>query len=242
MHAAGCAYAWETLVVDRRIVGKVTGADGFPAANIRVELVPTRPTEQNQLPFPIAETATGSNGEYELRNIRSGEYYLGINLAHTPSKDIPYTRYFYPGTEDPSHAGIIFIEEGPGAATYQFPIPAPQRQRPVTGLVGWPDGRPAENVGILLEDIRWPWRTSVILTTTDSKAHFEISVFDGTAYRIHAVTICRRTNESFSAEPMPLSPETDVSKPLVLVLTRKGNSAAELSGKGLDRWRAGLGL
>jgi hypothetical protein len=186
-----------------------------------VELVPTRPTEQNQLPFPIAETATGSNGEYELRNIRSGEYYLGINLAHTPSKDMPYTRYFYPGTEDPSHAGIIFIEEGPGAATYQFPIPAPQKQRPVTGLVDWPDGRPAENVGILLEDIRWPWRTSVILTTTDSKGHFEISVFDGTAYRIHAVTMGRRTNESFSAEPMPLGPETDVSKPLLLASRAK---------------------
>ena len=242
VHAAGCAYAWVTLVVDRRIVGKVTGADGFPAANIRVELVPTRPTEQNQLPFAVAETTTGSDGTYELRNIRSGEYYLGINPARTPSKDMPYTRYFYPGTEDPSHAGVVFVEEEPGTATYQFPIPAPQKQRSVAGFVYWPDGRPAEKVGILLEDIRWPWQTNVILTTTDSKGHFEISAFDRTSYRIHAVTMGRFTNETVSAEPMPLGPGTDLSKPLQLILTRKGHSAAELAGKGLERWRAGIGL
>jgi 5-hydroxyisourate hydrolase-like protein (transthyretin family) len=229
-------------VVDRRIVGKLTGADGFPAANIRVELVPTRPTEQNQLPFAIAETTTGSDGTYELRNIKSGEYYLGINPARTPSKDMPYTRYFYPGTEDPSHAGVVFVEEEPGTATYQFPIPAPQKQRSVAGFVHWPDGRPAEKVGILLEDIRWPWQTNVILTTTDSNGHFEISAFDRTAYRIHAVTMGRFTNETVSAEPMPLGPGTDLSKPLQLILTRKGHSAAELAGKGLERWRAGSGL
>src|SRR6516165_12498047 len=89
-----CAYAWETLVVDRRIAGKVTGADGLGAANIQVELVPRRPTQQNQLPFPVAETRTGGDGTYTLKDIRPGEYYLGINLAHTPSKDMPYTRYF----------------------------------------------------------------------------------------------------------------------------------------------------
>jgi hypothetical protein len=171
-----------------------------------------------------------------------GEYYLGINLARTPSKEVPYTRYFYPGTEDTSHAGIVFIEEEPGAATYQFPIPAPQKPRPVAGFVYWPDGRPAEKIGILLEDIRWPWQTNSILTTTDSKGHFEISAFDGTAYRIHAVTMGRFNNEIVSAEPMPLGPGTDLNKPLQLILTRKGHSAAELTGKGLERWRGGLGL
>jgi hypothetical protein len=242
VHAGGCAYAWETLVVDRRLVGKVIGADGFPAANIRVELVPMRPTEQNQLPFPIAETTTGSDGAYELRNIRSGEYYLGINLARTPSKEMPYTRYFYPGTEDPSHAGVVFVEEEPGVSTYQFSLPAPQKERQVAGFVYWPDGQPAEKVGIFLEDIRWQWRTNAILATTDAKGHFEISAFDRTAYRIHAVTMGRVTNETVSAEPMPLDPGTDLSKPLQLILTRKGHSATELTGKGLERWHAGLGL
>ena len=242
VRAGGCAYAWESLVVDRRIVGRVTGADGLPAANIQVELLPRRPTQQNQLPFPVTETRTGGDGTYALRDIRPGEYYLGINLTRTPSKDMPYTRYFFPGTGDPSLAGIAIVEQGPGSANYDFMIPAPQKQRSIEGVVYWPDGRPAERVGILLEDVRWPWQTSVISATTDQKGHFEISAFDGTAYRIHAVTMARFTNESVSAEPIPLGPGTDLSKPLQLILIRKGNSAAELVGKGLERWRAGLGL
>ena len=142
---------------------------------------------------------------------------------------MPYARYFYPGTEDPSHAGVIIVEQGPGTATYRFPIPAPQKQRVVEGFVYWPD-------------VRWPWQTNVISTTTDPKGQFEISAFNGTAYRIHAVTMARTINESVSAEPLALSPGTDLSKPLHLILTRKGHSAAELIGKGLERWRAGLGF
>src|ERR1700675_3573671 len=65
---------------------------------------------------------------------------------------------------------------------------------------------------------------------TDSKGHFEISAFDGTAYRIHAVTMGRFNNETVSAELMPLGPGTDLSKPPQLILTRKGHSAAELIG------------
>jgi len=240
--AGGCAYARETLVVDRRIVGKVTGADGLPAANIQVELIPTRPTEQNQLPFPVTETRTAGDGTYALQDIRPGQYYLGINLARTPSQDMPYTRYFFPGTEDPSRAGIAIVEPGPGSRTYDFMIPAAQKQRSIEGVVYWPDGRPAERVNIMLEDVRWPWQTSVVSAATDQNGHFEISVFDGTAYRVHAVTMARSTNESVSAEPIPLGPGTDLSKPLQLILVRKGHSAAELIGKGLERWRSGLGL
>jgi hypothetical protein len=99
-----------------------------------------------------------------------------------------------------------------------------------------------EKVQIMIEDIRWPWQTSVVAAITDATGHFEIRVFEGTAYRIHVVTMAQFTNQSLSAEPFPLGPGADLSEPLRLVLTRKGHSAAELTGKGLERWRAGLGL
>jgi hypothetical protein len=50
------------------------------------------PEHVNQLPFPVADTRTAADGSYELRNLRPGEYYLGINLVRTPSADMPYTR------------------------------------------------------------------------------------------------------------------------------------------------------
>jgi hypothetical protein len=241
VHAGGCGYAWERLVVDHRIAGKVAGANGLPAANIQVELVPRRPTQQNQLPFPVAETRTAADGSYELRNLRPGEYYLGINLAHTASADMPYTRYFYPGAEDPAQAALVMVGENAGTVIHDFPIPAPLKQQRVEGFVYGPDLRPVEKVQIMIEDIRWPWQTSVVAAITDATGHFEIRVFEGTAYRIHAVTMAQFTNQSLSAEPFPLGPGADLSEPLRLVLTRKGHSAAELTGKGLERWRAGLG-
>jgi hypothetical protein len=242
VHAGGCGYASALLAIDRRITGKLTGADGLPAANVQVELVPTRPPDRNQLPFPVAQARTGSDGTYELRNIRPGEYYLGINLAHTPTKDMPYARYFYPGTEDAAQAGIVIVPQSAGTIAESFPIPAPQTERAIAGSVYWPDGRPAEGVSILLEDVRWPWQTNTILATTDAQGRFEIAAFDGTAYRIHAVKMASRVGDSVSADPVALGPATDLSKPQRLILTRKGHSAAELTGKGLEAWRAGRGL
>jgi len=242
VHAGGCGYAHESLMVDRTIVGKVTGADGMPAANVMVDVVPARPTPQSQLPLPERQAKTAEDGTYEIVHLRPGEYYLGINLAHTPSKEMPYTRYFFPGTEDPAGATIVVVGQGASRITHHFPIPAPQREKRVEGFVRWPDGRPADKVAILLEDLRWPWQTSFILTNTDANGHFEIVAFGGTAYRLHAVSFARFTTDSVSAEPLPLGPATDLSKPLQMVLTRKGASSADLSGKGLERWRAGLGF
>jgi hypothetical protein len=240
VRAGGCAFSTEILTVDRRIVGRVTGADGRPAANISVVAVPSRPTQWEALPVSVAEAKTDGRGHYELQHLRPGPYYVGVNLARTPSKEMPYTRYFYPGTEEPAAAVIVTVAEGPASITADFPIPPAQKERMAKGFVSWPDGRFAEDAGIMLEDIRWPWQTSFVSTTTDSRGYFEVAVFDETSYRVHALTM--GPGQTISAEPIPVSPASDLSKPLRLVLTRKVHPTAELSGKGLDRWRAGLGL
>jgi hypothetical protein len=242
VHAGGCAFALGILVIDRRIIGKVTGAIGSAAANILVDLVPKRPTGPNELPLPVARVTTNKDGAYEFRNLRPGEYYLGINLAYSPSKHMPYSRYFYPGMEDPSRAALVIVGPGPGTAAYNFPIPAPKTLRPVEGFVYWPNGWPAESVRIRLEDVRLPWQSNVASTTTDSRGHFEISAFSGTTYRVHAVSRVQSTSDYVSAEPIALGPETDLSKPLQVILSRKGDSTAGLTGKELERWRAGLGF
>ncbi|HXN49392.1 MAG TPA: carboxypeptidase regulatory-like domain-containing protein [Bryobacteraceae bacterium] len=238
VHAGGCAVARRGLAVDRRIAGRVTGADGLPAAHVKVEMVAARPANKD-LPFPVAETQTAADGTYEIP-IWPGEFYLGINLLQTPSDEMPYARFFYPGTEDPSRAGIVVVKQESGTASYNFPIPAPQKRRRAEGFVYWPDGRAAAEAEIRLEDVRWPWQTVVIETTTDARGHFEIQVFDGTIFRVHATK--EIAGESTSAEPFPLGPATDVSKPLRLVLTRRGNSADDLRESGLERWWAGQGF
>jgi hypothetical protein len=92
----------------------------------------------------------------------------------------------------------------------------------------------------MLEDIRWPWQTNFVARMTDSKGYFELSIFDRTRYRVHANS--RDTDDAVSAEPLPIGPIFDFNSTIRLVLTRKGHSAVDLAGKGLERWRAGLGL
>ena len=47
-------------------------------------------------------------------------------------------------------------------------------------------------------------QTNAVAAVTDVKGHFEISVFEGTAYRIHAME--QFTNQRLYAEPLPFRP------------------------------------
>jgi hypothetical protein len=233
VHAAGCAYAWETLVVDRRIVGKVIGADGLPAANIRVELVPTRPPEQINYPSPClkrppaatAPTNCEISGRENITWHQSGSHSIERHAVHS---------LFLSWNGRSVSCWRRLRRRRARRRQVSIPDSRTAKQRQVAGFVYWPNGRPAEKVGVLLEDIRWPWQTNAILTTSDSNGHFEISAFDGTAYRIHAVTMVRFTNETVSAEPMTLDPGTDPSKPI----QTDPHTKRTLCGR-IDRQRAG---
>jgi hypothetical protein len=85
VHARGCASV--TLFRTLRIVGHVTTADGLPAARIEVQ---TRSVTDS----PVEGAMTGPDGQYEIRIVRPGQYYLGVNLNRTATRDTPYPRWF----------------------------------------------------------------------------------------------------------------------------------------------------
>jgi hypothetical protein len=51
LHAGGCGYTGEMLVVDRRITGKIASENGLSVANVPVELVSRRPTQTESMAF-----------------------------------------------------------------------------------------------------------------------------------------------------------------------------------------------
>lgn len=235
LHAGGCAFATEAISLDRRIVGSVTASDGMPANGVQVQLVPVKPDQQNQF-FPAATAKTDSKGHYELKDLRAGTYYIGVNLLSRPSKEMPYERYFYPGTQLIPNASFVILGDDAETKICDFPMPARQQERNVEGYVFWPDGRLAQNVNILLEYVRLPWLTPPVAAVTDAKGHFAITAFDGTRYRIHAVSNAKLAKDFVSAEPLVLNPDTDLHQPLHLILTRKGLSANELSNARFSGW------
>jgi hypothetical protein len=238
VHLKGCTEVPLWLRLDRSVSGRVLSSEGLPAVGVTVEVVPIRPRVENQPPTAEDSSVTDANGHYELRHLASGDYYVGISLSQSPTLKNPYTRWFFPGTEDPARAGVLHVSDRPGAQLFELTAPAQQHERVIQGMVSWPDGRRAEGINIFLEDPRWPWQIYTVATTTDKEGRFTAHGLDGTHYRIHAAG---STGGLTSAEPVPIEPGAS-GLDLKLVLTRKGYSPHDYMRKGLDDWREGLGL
>lgn len=238
VHSKGCAEVLVLLQLDRTVSGRILTNDGLPASGVTVESVPIRPRHENDLPTAADSSTTDASGRYELRHLTTGDYYLGVSLSHSPTSENPYTRWFYPGTEDPTRAGILHVSDKPETHIFDLTLPVPQHDRVIQGAVIWPDGSPAEDANIFLEDPRWPWQVFNVAATTTRQGRFTVHAFDGTRYRIHAAKFA---NGPVSTEPVPIDPGTSPLD-VKLVLIRKGYTSQDGIAKGLDEWRKGLGL
>jgi 5-hydroxyisourate hydrolase-like protein (transthyretin family) len=238
LHSKGCAEVALGLQLDRTVSGHILTIEGLPAPGVLVEAVPVRPRHENDLPFAADSATTDATGRYELRHLPAGDYYVGISLSHTPNFQQLYTRWFYPGTEDPLAAVPLHVADQPGAQRFDLTLPPAQHVRVIRGTVYSPDARPAEGVEILLEDLRWSWQTSTVNAMTDKDGRFSLHVLDGTTYRLHAVKAGR---DGVSAVPVQIDPGNSPLD-LQLVINQKGYSVRELMRKGLEDWRKGLGI
>jgi hypothetical protein len=218
IHAKGCAEVPVTMLLDRRILGRVLTRAGLPAAKVMIEMVPAHPGPDDS---PIAQNYATSDldGHYEFEYLRTGDFYLGVNLDHPPSPENPYARWFFPGTEEPAGATIVHLPETPGVQTFDLILPEPQKDRIIEGVVVWPDGQPAR-ARLPLEDPRWPGYAS--FESSDGDGHFLLHSFDGTLYRLHAVG-GESSISAISAEPVEIQPSSAPLK-LRLILTRPGDS------------------
>ena len=123
VHSKGCAEVALRLQLDRRVSGRIIGKDGQPVSGVTVEAVPTRPRYENDLPWAADSSTTDENGRYELSHLATGDYYLGVSLSRTPTLKNPYTRWFYPGTEDPGAAGNVHVSDRPETLRFDLVLP-----------------------------------------------------------------------------------------------------------------------
>ena len=215
IHAQGCAEVPVFMMLDRRVLGRVLTRAGLPAAKVMIEMVPVHPGPNGS---EIARATSDVEGLYEFEYVRTGDFYLGVNLDR-PSPDLQYGQWYFPGTADPAGATIVHLPETPGVQTFDLILPEPQKDRIIEGVIVWPDGRPAR-ARLTLEDPRWPGYASHGGSDTDG--HFLLHSFDGTLYRLHAVG-GESSISAISAEPVEIQPNSVPSK-LRLILTRPGDS------------------
>jgi hypothetical protein len=146
--------------------------------------------------------------------------YLGINLNHSPTRDTPYTRWFYPGTEDQASAAIIDFSGKPDVRTYDFTLPDRQDERVIEGVVLTSEGRPMPRARVSVFDSS---NTLVASEVADQDGRFLLRVFVEIAYRLDAVWPGNTPDTAVSAIPTEIQPGSGPLK-LQLVLTQPGNS------------------
>ena len=211
-----------TLFRTLRLVGRVTTPSGEPAARIEVQFRSVQDSHGGGV-------MTGQDGRYEIRIIRPGQYYLGVSLNHTPSRDTPYRRWFYPGTDDPALATAIDFFGKPEARNYDFTLPDQQSRRKIDGFVVTRDeeARPRAVVTVLDDS-----QNVIAQAFADVKGFFSLEVFTGTSYRLHAVWPGNTPGDATSAVPIDIAAGTGELN-LRLELTQPGNSFLERLQKGV---------
>lgn len=214
LHPKGCleVYLFRAL----RINGLVTTRSGLPAARIEVQV-------RSAQGAPASGAMTGPDGRFELRIDGPGEYYLGVNLNHTATRDSPYVRWFYPGTEDSAVAARVVFSGKPEARTYDFSLPDPQPQRVIEGITLQADGQPMPRAVISVFDSS---QTFIGQAIAGPDGRFALHVFGGVRYRLHAVWPGNQQEPAVSAPPVDIPAETSPLS-LQLTLTQPGNSALE---------------
>ena len=119
LHSNGCAVADLLMKVDRRVQGIVRHREGAPVAGVLVEMMSTD-RRLKRWEQPVLLAVSGADGSYVIDGIPPGEYYLGINIKSTPTKDHPFPPTYYPNTTDIKQATPLFV--GVGATVREFEL------------------------------------------------------------------------------------------------------------------------
>jgi hypothetical protein len=214
LHSKGCVSV--TLFRTLHLVGRVTTRSGEPAGRIEMEFRSVQYSRGDGV-------MTDPEGRYAIRIVRPGQHYLGVSLNHTPSRDTPYPRWFYPGTGDAALATTISFTGKPETRNYDFTLPDQQSRRTIDGFVLRRDGQPMPRAVVTVLDDS---QNVIAQAFADLKGFFSLVVFSGTPYRLHTVWPGNTSSDAASALPIDIAPGSEPLN-LRLVLTQPGNSFLE---------------
>ncbi|HYG81588.1 MAG TPA: carboxypeptidase regulatory-like domain-containing protein [Pyrinomonadaceae bacterium] len=220
----GCAEFNVRAVTDGRIAGRLLDSQGRPLAIKSVDLLPVG--RDGKL-LRHLWSITNEDGSFQYTNLPPGRYVLGVNTFDAPDEDLPYRKTFYPSTTDQSAAEIISLDEGQHLAGIDFRLPPALVAREITGVVVWPDGRPAAGAEISLKEVG-SGRAAKWGVKTDPKGLFKLQGYEGLPYRVEASIPADPNWNPDSGEAVELltAPEVDVTpsaqtRPLRLVINTR---------------------
>lgn len=208
--ARGCAQATFWLEPDTRVTGRVMDAQGLPASDVLMELVPVK---DDQTGFP-SYVRTGTDGRYEMKLVHPGRYLLGVRIAGSAgSTHVPFPQTYYPGVSDRSGATIVSISEGQHFEADDLILPPRLIERQLNGIVRDSSGKAVRGATVWLKDTQYINADMPYRKETDAEGRFSFLVYEGMKYSLNAnldeVGRARRQSDSVdlivSANPEPLT-------------------------------------
>ena len=114
----GCTEMAFRLLVDGKLAGRVTTADGRPASFVKVAIVPISPVH------PQFTVDADENGQFEVDGQQRGKYLVGIGLLAPFDSAEWKSRVYYPGVTSQNRAKAIELGDGEWRTDINFKLPA----------------------------------------------------------------------------------------------------------------------
>ena len=108
------------LVVDGKLAGQVTTADGRPASFAKVAIIPISPVH------PQLIVNADENGHFEVGGRQPGKYLVGVGLLAPFDSAEWKSRVYYPGVTSKKHAKVIELGDGQWRTDINFKLTAPR--------------------------------------------------------------------------------------------------------------------
>lgn len=183
----GCSVVGFQVMDNGRVSGQILDADGTPAPNMMMNLIPA---SQAATPRPNSMYASADDtGRYELKFVPPGTYLLGIrlNALNGPeSAETAYPRFYYPGVATSTDAAVITIGEGTVLKDVNLRLPPRLQKRVISGKVIYADGRPAGKASVAFAETAYAVRGLGYAITADEQGNFSFAAYEGISYEVSA--------------------------------------------------------
>ena len=228
-----CADLYFHLTWGGRIGGRVTDERGDPVKLLWVYLFPAEldPRENTNF-YRYPSVLTKDDGRYEFSGVPPGRYLIVVNPHNAPSiNEPPHPRTFFPGVEDPAQAEVLRVGEGEKLTGRDIRLARRLVEREVTGVVVWPDGRPAaKGVSVHLHGADSA-RREVSSAAADAQGRFTLKGWEGATFLVTA-TANLEGGKQMCAGPVEVALKGEDAAPVRLVIrTPYGNCLANYQRK-----------
>ena len=179
----GCAQVSFWVDTDTRITGKVIDAQGQPAADVLMELVPS----EGQSSISQTYVRTDKDGRYEMRMLQPGRYLFGVRIYGSAGATyVPYPRTYYPGGREADGAMVINLANGQRLELHDLILPSRFVERKLNGIVVDAKGRPVSGAVVWLKENEYADHDMPYRQETDSEGRFSFKVYEGLNYDLKA--------------------------------------------------------